>query len=293
MAIDTPFVSIIMPVFNAERTLSTALRSIMGQTHERWELVLIDDGSRDATLATARRHADPRIKVIEGGANLGLAVRLNQAIGLSHGDYIARMDADDIAYPERIATQVAFMLTHPECDLVGSALLVFDDTGVIKGKLKLRTKHDEICASPWSGFALPHPTWLGKRDWFERFGYRPEYKTTQDQDLLLRSFRESRFACIDQILLGYRQDRRRLKKLLAGRLNFARSITIEAARQGAWRASLVGLAEQGAKALVDVLTVPLGLDRLLRSESGATITAVDEMEWRAVWAMATDGDVPK
>ena len=215
-----------------------------------------------------------------------MAVRLNQAIGLAQGSYIARMDADDIAYPGRLAAQVKFMQQHPECDLVGSAVLVFDDVGAIHGRFSLRGTHEEICSTPWSGFALPHPTWFGKRAWFARFGYRPDYKKTQDQDLLLRSYTESRFACMEQIFLGYRQERRSLEKLLVGRFNFACSIAREAHRQGALSAGLSGLAAQSVKALVDVLTVPLGLDRRLRGESGAAITPAEEREWREVWAAA-------
>ena len=226
----TPLVSVIMPVMNAARTLPAALRSILWQTHTDWELILIDDGSTDATLALARACVDPRVRVVDGGANLGLAARLNQAIELARGQFIARMDADDIAYPERLAAQVKFMLDHPQCDLVGCAALIFDDAGVIRGRFALRATHEEICARPWAGFPLPHPTWLGKRAWFARFGYRADYRKTQDQDLLLRSYTQSRFACVAQILLGYRQERRTLKKLLAGRLNFSRSIV---AKRGA------------------------------------------------------------
>ena len=161
---------------------------------------------------------------------------------------------------------------------------IFDNAGRIKGKFLLRETHEDICASPWAGFALPHPTWLGKRVWFARFGYRPDYKKTQDQDLLLRSYTESRFACMGQILLGYRQERRTLKKLLAGRLNFMRSIFSEARRQGAWGAGFLGLGAQGVKAFADLLTVPLYLDGCLRGEASAAVTSDEERDWRAVWA---------
>jgi glycosyltransferase involved in cell wall biosynthesis len=285
---DQPLVSVIMPVLNAARTLPAALRSILWQTHAQWELILIDDGSGDATLALARACTDARVRVIEGGANAGLAARLNQAIALARGDYIARMDADDIAYPERLAAQVKFMLDHPECDLAGCAAVIFDDTGAVRGRFALRATHQEICARPWAGFPLPHPSWLGKRAWFARFGYCPDYRKTQDQDLLLRSYTQSRFACVAQILLGYRQERRTLAKLLAGRRNFSRSIAREAWRQGAWGAGILGLAGQGAKAAIDLATVPLGWDRRLRGESAAAVTPAEQQAWRGVWAAATD-----
>jgi glycosyltransferase involved in cell wall biosynthesis len=289
----TPLVSVIMPVMNAARTLPAALRSILWQTHTDWELILIDDGSTDATLALARACVDPRVRVVDGGANLGLAARLNQAIELARGQFIARMDADDIAYPERLAAQVKFMLDHPQCDLVGCAALIFDDAGVIRGRFALRATHEEICARPWAGFPLPHPTWLGKRAWFARFGYRADYRKTQDQDLLLRSYTQSRFACVAQILLGYRQERRTLKKLLAGRLNFSRSIVREAWRRGAWSVGLAGLAGQAAKAAVDLATVPPGWDRHLRGESAAAVTAAEQQAWRGVWTAATCKDEKK
>jgi glycosyltransferase involved in cell wall biosynthesis len=284
-----PLVSIIMPVMNAERTLPATLRSIRWQTCADWELVLIDDGSRDTTLELARAAAaaDARIRAVEGGANAGLAARLNQAIDLARGAYVARMDADDIAYPERLAAQVKFILDHPECDLVGCAALIFNDAGAVQGKFPLRLTHAEICARPWAGFPLPHPTWLGKREWFARYGYAPDYKKTQDQDLLLRSYTESRFACVPEILLGYRQEKRTLKKLLAGRRNFSRSIAREAARQGAYGAGLAGLAGQALKAAVDVVTVPTGLDRALRGESAAGISEIERGAWVTLWAVVT------
>ena len=292
---DAPLVSIIMPVYNAAPTLHATLRSILWQSHAAWELILLDDGSRDDTLAQARgaAHGEARIRIVEGGANAGLAARLNQAIGLAQGRYIARMDADDIAYPGRLAAQVKFMLDNPECDLVGCAALIFDDAGQIQGKFPLRLTHAEICARPWAGFPLPHPTWLGRREWFAKYGYRPEYKKTQDQDLLLRSYTQSRFACVPDVLLGYRQERRTLKKLLAGRRNFARSIAREAWRNGAFGAGVGALAGQGIKAAVDIATVPMGLDRRLRGESAAAASEMEQRGWEAVWARLKKEDGAK
>ncbi|HEX4329444.1 MAG TPA: glycosyltransferase [Burkholderiales bacterium] len=278
-----PQVSIAMPVYNAARTLELTLRSVLAQTYRNWELLLIDDGSRDATLAIANACTDPRVRVISGGPNAGLAARLNQAIGLARGEFIARMDGDDIAYPERLTAQVKFLLDHPECDLVGAAALIFDDGGTVRGRFPLHSTHEQICATPWRGFGLPHPTWMGRRDWFARFGYRPDYKKAEDFDLLLRAYQHSRFACLEDILLGYRQDRRTLKKLLGGRLYTSRSIARESWRQGALGAGLAGLAGQGIKALVDLAAVPMGWDEQLRGESADAVTPAEQQAWRAVW----------
>lgn len=281
-----------MPVFNAAGTMQAALRSIQWQTWTRWELILIDDGSTDQTLAVARAAAlcDDRIKVIEGAGNAGLALRLNQAIGLARGDYIARMDADDIAYPQRFATQLEFMRHNPQVDLIGCAAIIFDGLGRLHGKWPVPLTHAEICATPWSRFPVPHPTWLGKSAWFKRFGYAADYKKSQDQDLLLRSYQQSRFACVPQILLGYRQEHRTLGKLLSGRRNFSRSIIREAWRQRAFAAGLRGLAGQALKSAVDAVTVPAGLDRWLRAESAASITPVEIEAWQTVWAAVSNQD---
>lgn len=285
-ALTSTLVSIVMPVMNAAGTLPATLRSLLAQTHGDWELILIDDGSRDTTMATARAFADPRIRIVEGGGNQGLAARLNQGMALARGELIARMDADDIAYPERLAAQVKYLLDHPDCDLLGCSALIFDNAGAVRGRFALRQTHEEICARPWSGFPLPHPTWMGRKAWFTRYPYRPDYRKTQDQDLLLRTYTESRFACLPQILLGYRQERRTLKKLLTGRRNYARSILREAARQGAWAAGAAGLAGQVLKGAVDVATVPLGLDGRLRGESASLLTTGEASRWREVWAIA-------
>lgn len=272
-----------MPVFNAAQTVGVAVRSVLSQSHDNWELIVIDDGSTDGTLLRMREFVDPRIRLIAGEANLGLAARLNQAIEVSAGRYLARMDADDVAYPERLEAQVKFMESHPECDLVGAAVLIFDDTGAARGRFPVRTAHDAICARPWSGFPLPHPTWFGKRSWFLRIGYLPDYRKTQDQDALLRAYRSSRFACLPQLLLGYRQQRRTVKKMLAGRWYFSRSILREARLQGALWAGFLGLSGQCVKALADVATVPLELDRRLRGESRLDLAPAEALEWDRIW----------
>src|SRR5271157_2334580 len=99
-ALECPTVSIGMPVYNCARTLDIAIRSIVKQTFPNWELLLIDDGSADETVGICRSFCDPRVQVIADGAHKGLVARLNQAIDLSRGRYFARMDGDDVCYPE-------------------------------------------------------------------------------------------------------------------------------------------------------------------------------------------------
>ena len=277
-----PKITIAMPVRNAEATIAVAIRSILLQTWRDWELLVIDDGSTDATVSVVAGIRDPRVRLITGGGNLGLAARLNQAISMSAAPLFARMDADDIAYPLRLEAQVEFLETEPGCDLAGCGVLMFDAIGNITGRYPLRRTHTEICLEPWRGFFLPHPTWMGRRDWFLKFGYLESYRKTQDQDLLLRSFDTSTFACVERTLLGYRQERRKLGKLLRGRAYFTRSIMREARKRRAWKSGVIGVAAQFGKALVDLATVPLGIDSMLRRES-VEISPGELEEWRAVW----------
>lgn len=279
-----------MPVHNAQATVAAAIRSILGQTYRDWELLILDDGSTDATAETVADFRDSRLRVVAGGGNLGLAARLNQAISMAQGSFFARMDADDIAYPLRLEAQVKFLQQHPECDLLGCGAVFFDDSGRLVGRFPLRRTHAEICSSPWRGFYLPHPTWIGRREWFARNRYAEDYRKTQDQDLLLRTFDSSRFACLDEVLLGYRQESRMLSKLLRGRAYFTRSIMREAWRRRAWVAGVFGVAGQAARAVVDLVTVPVGFDRLVRREDGTDFSAAEEEAWQAVWNTCSVND---
>lgn len=272
-----------MPVHNAQATVAAAIRSILGQTWRDWELLIIDDGSTDATAETVADFKDSRLRFVAGGCNLGLAARLNQAISMAQGSFFARMDADDIAYPLRLEAQVKFLQQHPSCDLVGCGAVFFDDSGRLVGRFPLRRTHAEICSNPWRGFYLPHPTWMGRREWFARNRYAEDYRKTQDQDLLLRTFDTSRFACLDEVLLGYRQERRTLSKLLRGRGYYSRSVMREALRRRAWMGGIAGIAGQAARSVVDLVTVPLGLDGLVRGEDGAVVSTVEQEAWLAVW----------
>lgn len=278
-----PRVTIGIPVYNAARTLAIALASIERQTFRDWELVIVDDGSSDATAGVLARITDSRVRIVRDGRNLGLAARLNEIVATAQGEYFARMDADDVAYPGRLAAQAAFLDAHPEVDLAGCSALVFGEGGEPLGRFPLRTTHAEICADPWSGFYLAHPGWMGRTEWFRRSPYRADYRKTQDQDLLLRTFDSSRFACLPELLLGYRMESASLAKRLRGRTYFARSILREAGRRGMYAAALRGVMLQLAKAGSDCVAAVLpgaGLDAARRF---GPLTEAERSLWREVW----------
>lgn len=110
----TPKISVIMPAYNAEQYISEAIESILNQTYSNFEFIIIDDGSTDRTVEMVQSYSDPRIRFVQNEHNLGVAATLNRGLKLATGEYIARMDADDIALRERFGKQVSFLDMHPE-----------------------------------------------------------------------------------------------------------------------------------------------------------------------------------
>jgi glycosyltransferase involved in cell wall biosynthesis len=278
-----PLVSIGMPVRNCEETIGSALRSLSLQEYENWELILIDDGSTDRTLERAARHEDNRIRIVSGKTRQGVSRRLNQAVELSRGDYFARMDGDDIAYPERLRLQLEFLRKNPRVDLAGCRVLIFSGGGDLVGTYPFRQTHEEICRRPWSGFYLPHPTWMGKTTWFRRHPYRSEPVRTEDQELLLRTFSKSRFACLPHFLLGYRQVRLSLKSILPGRIHFALELLKGPSPIRRVQVAL-GVLGQGLKAVTDIFALTSGLNYRILRHRALPVPDSEVRRWREVWS---------
>jgi len=283
-----PLVSIAMPVHNSGKTLRRAIRSVIWQTYPDWELILIDDGSTDESGHIAASFHDPRIRVISDGRKLGLAARLNQALDICHGEYFARLDADDVAYPERLQRQVDFLQQHGEIDLLGTGAVVFGSDGSAVGVFPLRQSHDAICRSPWSGFYLAHPTWMGRTEWFRKHRYRSEMRKAQDQDLLLRSWHTSRFACLPEILNGYAQESLSLKKILVTRYYFSKSLVRAAVRRGQYLSGLLALATQLAQGMVDAFSILTGLERVILRHRALPVSMQERTRWEQCWAASTE-----
>ena len=284
MSHDMPVVSIVMSMRNAAATIDLALRSILAQTFTNWELVLLDDGSSDNSLARVRLFDDTRIRLHADGRSLGLAERLRQGVENSRGHYVARMDADDVMYPNRLAKQATFLDAHPEVDLVGCGSLVFGNDGGVRGRLPVSTTHEAICAAPWSGFPLPHPSWMGRKEWFARHPYDSACLKAQDYDVLLRAHETSQFACLPEILLGYRQDRVSIKKSLLSRWHVMRS----QGRFGASRQRCVfvcrGWCLQLGKAVMDAIALGSGLHGLIQRVRIQPLPDNELTRWHKMWA---------
>lgn len=284
-----PTVSIVLPVYNGTATLAAALRSLLLQTFQDWELLIIDDASLDDSLAVARSFADPRISVISHRHNRNLPNTLNEGVALARGRYIARMDQDDIAFPDRMLLQVAYLESHPEIDLVGSSAVVFSDSGECHGCLPVEVAHQEITRAPWNGIPLPHPTWMGRQEWFQQHPYDPLAAHAEDQDLLLRSHDHSRFSCLPEVLLGYRQNDRPFRKLYLARRSYARSVATFALANHRPLLALRAITLVIAKIAADALNVYAGITRL-RNRLDPVPDEVAK-QWRQLWTQVRT-DVP-
>jgi glycosyltransferase involved in cell wall biosynthesis len=253
-------VSVVMSVLNSERTVGAALASIRAQTFPDWEFIVRDDGSRDDTAHIVAAADDSRIKLLRGEATLGIAARLNHGIALARGRYIARMDGDDIAYPERLERQFAHIEAHRDVDLVGSAAMVFSGLVNAIGVYRIAERHEDICARPEVGFALAHPTWFGRREWFGDTPYRESVYRAEDQDLLLRRHKHSRFANLSDVLLDYRQERLRARHILFGRWHYTRALLAFARQSGDPLLAVRGVGLQAARGAVKPALIGIGQD---------------------------------
>jgi glycosyltransferase involved in cell wall biosynthesis len=283
-----PLVSIGLPAFNCEKTLAIAVRSILNQTHDNWELLLMEDGSTDGTLELARSFSDARISVCTDGTHKGLAPRLNQAVAMSRGKYFARIDADDVAYPRRLERQLEHLEAHPEIDLIGCGMLVFKGDGVAQGCRCGPQTHEEICRRPSDGFRIGHPTWMGRTLWFRAHPYDESAIRAEDQVLLLRSYASSRFACLPEILCGYREEKLALGKILRSRYGFAAVVFGECVGRKRYFSATAGLSRQCGKAFLDTFAVVTGLNYAVLPHRARALDSASQQRWVKVWSQLKD-----
>jgi glycosyltransferase involved in cell wall biosynthesis len=270
----------VLPVFNGGRELGLAVESILAQSFVDWELLVIDDGSVDGAAARLDAIGDPRIRVFRDSRNLGLAARLNQGVSIARGRYIARMDHDDVAHQDRLAHQVAFLEREPGVDLCGACCVAMDEREQVIGALPAALTHEQICARPWRGFHLAHPTWLGRTDWFRRNPYRdPGPFRCEDQELLLRTYTTSRFAAVPEALLSYRvRGGPKFSTLVRTRASLAREQWTHFSQHRAPGTAALSLLVAAARITMDAARSLTGGRAPVRRK----ISPDEEREWEAI-----------
>ena len=200
-----PLVSIVLPIHKAERYLAAAVQSLLAQTWEHFELLAILDGPDDACAAILADHADARLRVIERPRS-GLVAVLNHGLDVATGNYVARMDADDIAEPDRIERQVRAMERDPSLGILGTAVQRIDEAG---RELTVERLPEDDLELRWTllwGPCFFHPTVMLRRSVLERHGlrYDPQARHMEDFELWVRLMRYCRGANLREPLLRYR-----------------------------------------------------------------------------------------
>lgn len=219
-ALSNPKVSVVIPCFNAEATVAQALQSITEQRFESLEIIIVDDGSSDSTPQIIQTHAadDPRIRVISR-VHEGIITSLNAGIIASTAPYIARMDADDYAYPDRIAKQAAYLDNHPEIAVVGCLVEGYPPDKIQEGyKLYYQwlnglVSSDQIAREIYIESPLAHPSVMIRSRALEIAGGYQEHGWPEDYDLWFRlHLTGAKFAKVPEVLLSWREHPRRLTR---------------------------------------------------------------------------------
>jgi glycosyltransferase involved in cell wall biosynthesis len=244
-----PVISVIMSVHNAEGFLDASVGSILAQSFGDFEFILIDDGSTDGSREKLQAFAnrDSRIRLISR-PNKGLTPTLNEALKLAGGELIARMDADDIATPDRLKIQVEYMRAHPEVTLLGGAYELIDHAGRLLTTITPPADDATLQEHALSGRTpICHPLAIFRRDAAEKVGgYDEELTVAQDLDLWLKLGEVGKMSAVPDVLLKYRQHEQsvsekkqalqvRNMKLACERAYARRGITREFLGESGWR----------------------------------------------------------
>lgn len=201
-----PAVSVLMPVYNGERYVRQAVDSILAQSFSDFEFIIVDDGSTDATRALLAEIDDPRVLVIENERNLGVTKSLNVGLGAVRGRFVARIDADDIADPERLALQVAYMRANPDVVLLGSGHVAVDDAGDQVEQVRRPMSDAEFRWTALLYSPVIHPSVMFRADLIDESGLRyDEHADAEDYDMWIRMLAHGKGARLGRPLVTWRR----------------------------------------------------------------------------------------
>lgn len=205
---NSPFVSVIISVYNSETYLNESMRSMLDQTYHNFELIIINDGSTDNSKEVINSYLkkDRRIVYLENKKNVGLPISLNKGIKSARGIYIARMDADDISFPERLAKQVDFLRKNGDIYVLGTASLSIDGKGAILGLSEFPTDPEFIRKNLIKENLFYHPSVMIRKKYFEKVGLYDERMTyAQDYELWLRGANLFNYTNLKEPLVKHRE----------------------------------------------------------------------------------------
>ncbi len=206
-----PKITVLMPVYNAEKFLASAIESILNQTFRDFDFLIIDDGSTDRSVDIIRSYSDARIRFYINEHNMGISGTLNKGIGLAETELIARMDADDISYPERLEKQVGYMMANPDCALVSSLVRVISEEGefIRQDNFKSDEFYYNLTFICW----IYHPSVMYRKKAVIAAGLYSEVYS-EDFELFWQIIRQFKFYNLPEALLAYRITSQSLHQVL-------------------------------------------------------------------------------
>jgi len=200
-----PKISVIMPAYNAEQYIGEAMDSILGQTFGDFEFIILNDCSTDRTEEIILSYDDPRIVYLKNENNLGVAATLNRGLEMARGEYIARMDADDISLPQRFEKQIAYLDAHPEVAVLGTNIEIFNENGTISEGW-FTTDPAQMRVDMFFACGLAHPSVMMRTAAIRDLGgYDPAYNGLEDYELWCRVLERHEITTLPELLLRYRK----------------------------------------------------------------------------------------
>lgn len=199
-------VSIVTSVYNCEKYIGETIESVINQTFKDWEFIIINDASKDKSAEIIRSFKDDRIKFIDNETNQGQCANLNEGIRIAQGEYIARLDHDDICYPQRLEKQVEYMEKHREVVLLGTGCDILIDNKVSNSIIGQCINSNEMAFShTFFDYYMPHSSFMIRKEilvandiWYDKYLYAEDYS------LLLRLLEVGMIDCLNECLIAYR-----------------------------------------------------------------------------------------
>jgi len=213
-----PLVSVIMPVYNSEAYLAASIKSVLEQTYGHFELIILNDKSTDnsKTIIDQFAAADSRIVFVDKQRNVGPANLRNEGFAIANGEFIALLDSDDIAMPERFEKQVTYLQNHPEVGVCGTWFTFFGAQNKI---IRHSVSHDDIKVSFLHSCNIGNPTVMLRKSVLKDFKFDNDYVPVEDYDLWSRLLPQTRFHNLPESLLNYRQHDSNISKTKIDNVN--------------------------------------------------------------------------
>ncbi|RMD60851.1 MAG: glycosyltransferase family 2 protein [Alphaproteobacteria bacterium] len=221
---DSPTLSVVIPVYDRRHYLAAAIDSILAQTFADFEVVVVDDGSRDDSVAVVRRYRDPRVRLVRHQHNRGVAAARNTGVAAARGRYVAFLDSDDVAYPDRLARQVAFLDAHPDVAAVGGWMDRMDARGRPLGRVRRRpVAPDDIAAQRLFRPGIQNTTAMARTRVLRRYPHDERFEIGEDFDLWTRIAADCKLANLPRVLVRARRHGAQTTRERAARVEAVRA----------------------------------------------------------------------